>query len=103
MGHRSRGAIPAVFMDKAAQRRESVCPGNRCAGDADRLVDESFHDLVAETRELVLHRASLWIEAFEIRQSGEDAGHDLPEECRLPGKVTIDRRLARRRRLGDLV
>src|SRR5215471_6637695 len=103
MGHRSRGAIPAVFMDKAAQRRESVCLGNRCAGDADRLVDESFHDLGAETRELVLHRASLWIEALEIRQSVEDAGHNRLEECLLPGEVSIDRRLTRRRRLGDLV
>jgi hypothetical protein len=103
MGHRSRGAVPPVFMDMAAQRRESVGFGYRGARDADRLLDESFHDLDAETRELVLHRTSPGLKAFEIRQSVEDAGHNRLEQPLLSLEVSIDGRLARRRRLGDLV
>ena len=103
MGHRGRGAIAPVFVDVAAQRRESVGFGNRYAGDADRFLDEPFHDLVAETRELVLHRASPRLKSFEIRQTRDDAGHDCLEQRFLSLEVGIDRRLARRRHLGNLV
>jgi hypothetical protein len=56
-----------------------------------------------KTRELVLHRAPPGLETLEIRQSVDDAGHNGLEERLLPGEVGIDRRLARRRRIGDLV
>ncbi len=103
VGHGSRGAVPPGFVDVAAQGRESVGLGYRGARDADCLLDESFHDLDAEARKLVLHRASLGLKAFEIRQSVDDAGHNRLEQRLLPGEVGIDGRLAHRRRLGDLV
>ena len=103
MGNSSRCLIAPGLMDMAAQRRESVGFGNSGARDAERLLDESFDDLAAEARELVLHRAPLGLKALEIRQSVEDAGHNRLEERLLPGEVSIDRRLACRRRLRDLV
>ena len=91
------------FMDLAAQGRKSFGFGNCGARDADRVFDESFHDLDAQARELVLHRAPFGLKALEIRQSVDDTGHHRLEERLLPGEVSIDGRLARRRRLGDLV
>ena len=87
----------------AAQRGESVGFGNRGARYAECVLDESFHELGAETRELVLHRASPGLETLEVRQSGDDTGYDRLEECLLAVEVSINRRLARRRHLRDLI
>src|SRR5258706_7039632 len=103
MGNGSGSPIPPGFVDVATERGESVCLGYRGACNADRLLDESFHDLDAETRELVLHRTSLGLKALEIRQSPDDAAHDRLEQCLLSREVGIDRRLACRRHLRDLV
>src|SRR5258706_5767072 len=94
VGHGSRGAVPPGFVDVATERGESVCLGYRGASDADRLLNESFHDLDAETRELVLHRTSLGLKAFEIRQSPDDAGHNRLEQRLLSLEVGINGRLA---------
>ncbi len=91
------------LVDVAAQRRESVGFGNRHAGDADRFLDKSFHDLAAEARELVLHCAAPRHKTFEIRQTRDDAGHNRFEQCFLSLEMGIDRRLARRRHLSNLV
>ena len=103
VGHGSRCPVSPGFMNLAAQGRKSLGFGNRGARDADRVFDESFHDLDAQARELVLHRAPFGLKALEIRQSVDDTGHYRLEERLLPGEVSIDGRLARRRRLGDLV
>ena len=103
VGHGGCGAIPPSFVDVATERGESLCLGYRGARDADCLLDESFNDLDAEARELVLRRASLGLKAFEISQSVEHAAHDRLEQRLLSPEVGIDRGLARRRHLRDLV
>ena len=47
--------------------------------------------------------ASLGLKALEISQSLEDAGDNCLEERLLPREVSIDRRLACRRHLRDLI
>src|SRR5712664_4514762 len=103
MRNSSRCLIAPGLVNMAAQGRESLGFGNCGARDSKRLLDESFDDLAAEARELVLHRASLELKALEIRQSLEDAGDYRLEERLLSRKVSIDRRFARRRHLRDLI
>src|SRR5260370_29274199 len=103
MRNRSCGPISACLMDMAAQRRESVCFGNRGARYADRVLKKSFHELGADTCELVRHCASPGLVAIEVRQSGDDTDDDRFEECLLAVEVSINRRLARRRHLRDLI
>src|SRR5450631_490980 len=103
MRNSSRCLIAPGLVNMAAQGRESLGLGNCGARDSKRLLDESFDDLAAEARELVLHRASLGLKALEIRQSLEDAGDNRPEERLLPREVSIDRRFACRRHLRDLI
>src|SRR5947207_1054720 len=103
MGNGSRRLISPGLMDMTAQGRESVGLGNCGACDAERLLDEAFHELDPQARELVLRRAPLGFKAFKIRQSVDDAGHNRLEQCLLPGKVSINRRLACRRHLRDLI
>ena len=52
MRNSSRCLIAPGLMDMAAERRESVGFGDSGACYAERLLDESFHDLDAEAREL---------------------------------------------------
>src|SRR5450631_2112159 len=103
MRNSSRCLIAPGLVNMAAQGRESLGLGNCGARDSKRLLDESFDDLAAEARELVLHRASLGLKALEIRQSLEDAGDYRLEERLLPREVSIDRRFACRRHLRDLI
>src|SRR3954452_15561301 len=103
MGNGSRCLISPGLMDMTAQGRESVGLRNCGACDAERLLDEAFHELDPQTRELVLRRAPLGFKAFKIRQSIDDAGHNRLEQCLLPREVSINRRLASRRHLRDLI
>jgi hypothetical protein len=61
------------------------------------------HDLDAQAREPVLYRTPFGRKALEISQSFDDPGHHRLEQRLLPWEVSIDGRLARRRRLGDLI
>jgi hypothetical protein len=47
--------------------------------------------------------AALGLDAFEIRQPADGAGHHGREQRLLAGEVRVDGRLARRRQLGDVV
>src|SRR5258708_35773597 len=103
MGNSSRCLIAPGLVNMAAQGRESLGFGNCGARDSKRVLDESFDDLAAEARELVLHRASLGLKALEIRQSLEDTGDNRLEEPLLPREVSKNCRLACPRPPPDLI
>src|SRR3984893_4759862 len=99
----SRSPISACLMDVAAQGVESVACGNRGARYVHGVLKKSLYELGADTCELVRHRASTGLVVLEVRQSGDDAGYERLEECLLAVEVSINRRLARRRHLRDLI
>src|ERR1700738_1039806 len=84
-------------------RDGSRSPISACLMDAADQGQEALGELGADTCELVRHRASTGLVVLEVRQSGDDAGYDRLEECLLAVEVSINRRLARRRHLRDLI
>ena len=87
----------------AAQVRKSLRFSDCSTHDVDQIANGSLGNRSREVRELVLHRTSVGYVAVEICQSVDDAGDYRGEKRLFTGKVRIDRRLARRRHLGDFV
>jgi hypothetical protein len=102
-GYNFCSSIPCGIMNLPAEPGQSIRFRNCGAGYAQSVFDESFHDLGAEVCELLLHRTSLRFVVIEIGQFLHDVGNHGGKECLLPGKMGVDRRLACRRYLRDLV
>lgn len=103
VGYDFCGSILCGVMNVPAEPGQSIRFRDRGAGYAQRVRDESFHELDAEACKFVLHRTTLGFVVLEISQSVHDVTHHRSKERLLPRKMSVDRRLACRSHLRNLV